>query len=314
MTSKARRCGWLLLAGLLLGQTVLAAKPRTLPLRPVTTTTIWQGENDRALSLPTDVAVGADGVLYVVDSGHDRVVMLDAGGGWLGAFGSSGDGEGQLDGPVGIGIDPASGTVYVADRRNDRLQTFSASGEFLRSLPVEADGKGAAPVDVAVRRDGSELYVSSAAAHRVLVLDPKGELLRQWGEQGDEPGQFHFPASIALAAGRVYVVDVLNARIQSFDRNGGDARPIGKRGGGPGTFFRPKGLAIGADGTLFAGDSFFGVIQAFAPEGEFLYALGGDGKARQLDDPVGMSASGDGLLVVEMLAGRLQRLQLGAAP
>jgi len=47
------------------------------------------------LSLPTDVAVGNDGRVYVVDSGRHRVAFYDGAGQPQGSFGGEGKGDGQ---------------------------------------------------------------------------------------------------------------------------------------------------------------------------------------------------------------------------
>jgi DNA-binding beta-propeller fold protein YncE len=39
-------------------------------------------------------------------------------------WGSEGEGDGQLSGPEGVGVDKESGPVYVADTGNSRIQLF----------------------------------------------------------------------------------------------------------------------------------------------------------------------------------------------
>ena len=271
----------------------------------------WLDAAERPFSLPTDVAAGAGGQLYVVDGGNNRVVSIDATGSVVSAFGSQGRGDAELDAPVGIGID-GKGRVHVADRGNRRIQVFAEDGTYLYPVPLFVDGVRIEPVDVAVNKDGTELFVTSADRHEVIVFDWKGNLLRRWGGRGEEPGQFFHPASIEISAEMVYVVDVLNARVQCFYPDGRVVRVIGTRGAGPGTLFRPKGIAIDTSGRVFVSDSYFGVVQAFEKSGQFLYALGEAGNPDVFRAPVGMAAVEGDLALVEMLGGSLKRLRLGS--
>lgn len=283
------------------------------PIRTIAAQVVaeWLDGAERRFSLPTDVAAGTGGRLYVVDGGNNRVVSIDDTGAVVSAFGRQGRGDAELDGPVGIGID-GKGRVHVADRGNRRIQVFAEDGSYLYPVPLFVDGTRIEPVDVAVNKDGTELFVTSADTHEVIVFDWKGNPLRRWGGRGEEPGQFFHPATIEISAEMVYVVDVLNARVQCFYPDGRVVRIIGKRGAGPGTLFRPKGIAIDTSGRVFVSDSYFGVIQAFEKSGEFLYALGEAGSPQVFRAPVGMAAIEGDLAVVEMLGGSLQRLQLGS--
>jgi DNA-binding beta-propeller fold protein YncE len=267
--------------------------------------------NEQPYALPTDVVAGTGGQLFVVDGGNNRIVSIDETGAVVSAFGSQGRGDAELDGPVGIGID-GKGRVHVADRGNRRIQVFAEDGTYLYPVPLFVDGTRIEPVDVAVNKEGTELYVTAADRHEVIVFDWKGNVLRRWGGRGEEPGQFFHPATIEISAEMVYVIDVLNARVQCFYPDGRVVRVIGKQGAGPGTFFRPKGIAIDSSGRVFVSDSYFGVVQAFEKNGQFLYALGEAGRPTVFRAPVGMTAVEGDLAVVEMLGGSVKRLQLGS--
>ncbi len=81
---------------------------------------------------PTNVALAADGSLYISDGyGNARVHKFSSDGRHLLSWGEPGAGAGQFHLPHGIAVGP-DGTVAVADRENSRLQFFSPAGEFLR--------------------------------------------------------------------------------------------------------------------------------------------------------------------------------------
>jgi len=257
------------------------------------------------LALPTDVEMGRDARLYVVDSGNHRVAVFDSTGTRVAVFGERGEGDGQLELPVGIGLGP-KGEIYVADKGNHRLVLFSPDGRHRRNILLEEDGDEIYPVDVAVSADGRELFVSSNNTHRVVVYSDSGQYLRGWGGEGSDDGQFRYPGIIKIdAAGNVRVVDILNQRIQVFQADGTHVASVGSLGAREGTLFRPKGLALDASGRMYVGDSFTGVVQAFGPDLSFAFALGDEGKPATFETPTGMTIVGSRLYLVEMLAGRV---------
>jgi DNA-binding beta-propeller fold protein YncE len=81
-------------------------------------------------SRPTNVAVDADGNVFVSDTFNDRVEVFDAEGQFIRAFGKPGDGPGYFARPKGIAVD-SDGHVWVADSVQDRVQVFTAEGQLL---------------------------------------------------------------------------------------------------------------------------------------------------------------------------------------
>jgi DNA-binding beta-propeller fold protein YncE len=67
-------------------------------------------------------------MVYVADSGNNRILMFTSSGAYLTQWGTRGTGNGQFNRPYGVAVD-GSGNVYVADTNNNRIQVFG-------SLPV----------------------------------------------------------------------------------------------------------------------------------------------------------------------------------
>ena len=92
------------------------------------------GEGPDTFNQPSDVAVGANGDIFVAD-GHDessnaRIVKFSKDGKFLKAWGKHGSAAGEFEVPHGLAFD-SRGRLFVADRSNNRIQIFDQDGKFL---------------------------------------------------------------------------------------------------------------------------------------------------------------------------------------
>jgi DNA-binding beta-propeller fold protein YncE len=172
---------------------------------------------------PTNVALAADGSLYVTDGyGNARVHKFAPDGRLLFSWGEPGNGPGQFNLPHGIALDGA-GRVYVADRENSRLQLFTPEGRYLaewtdvaRPMQVAIDRRGRVFVAEVGWRAGLFPWqvppTPEPVAARLSVFDPAGRLLARWGGAGDPcaVGNFFAPHDLCLdTRGDVYVGEVV---------------------------------------------------------------------------------------------------------
>ena len=160
--------------------------------------------------------VHAEGVLYVADTHHDRVVLFDTDPflDFRSSFGSRGEGPGQFQNPNGVAI--FGDECFVSDRRNRRIQVFTTDGSFVRAFPTPARNRGGrrGPKALAIDSSGRLLVVE---ADTVAVLTRTGELLQLLPIAGSER-----LTGIALSAtttafvteceqGKVHVLDLLSS-------------------------------------------------------------------------------------------------------
>jgi DNA-binding beta-propeller fold protein YncE len=115
--------------------------------------------------LPTDVAVSENGEIYVVDSKHGEVKILNQSGEFIKKFGENGSGDGQLNLPEGIALDK-EGNVYVCDAMNGRIQKFDPEGNFLAILDAELKRPTSIFID-----SSNKFYVIDAELKQVIKFE-----------------------------------------------------------------------------------------------------------------------------------------------
>ena len=178
------------------------------------------GNGDGQFQLPTDVAIDAEGFVYVSEyNGNDRITKWSANLQFVAQV-SPPDIAGQpLNRPAGIDID-AEQTLWVADACNHRVVRLSLNGDVLAVFGEMGTEPGQLryPYDITVTPEG-ELLVCEYGNSRLQWFDKQGRSLAVWGGPGREIGQLWCPwGAIVGANGRVYVVDSLNSRIQIIQR------------------------------------------------------------------------------------------------
>lgn len=129
------------------------------------------GDADNQFRLPTSCAVSPQGEIFVVDSKHALIKVLDLDGRFLRKFGglsSSRKEPGLLSMPTGISLDAETNLLYVADTGNSRVQVFDTKGKFLRFL--EDPGiRFKAPQGLALS-DSREMAISDPDSDKVWIM------------------------------------------------------------------------------------------------------------------------------------------------
>ncbi len=157
---------------------------------------------------PTNMIIdNSNQILYVSDSGNDRIVIFELVTGstcpsgtdevidgvcFVEEFGTAGTGDGEFDDPKGLAYDSVKDLLYVADSDNDRIQVFEI-------------------VDGNTCPSGTDEIVDGVC------------FVEEFGTTGTGNGQFDTPMGIALDTinDLLVVADSDNDRIQVFDLNSG---------------------------------------------------------------------------------------------
>ena len=182
-----------------------------------------EGRGDGEFLLPTDVAVDAEGFLYVSEyQGNDRITKWkEVISSQLSVFSFVGAlGDRPLDGkrlsrPAGIDIDDEQ-TLWIADACNHRIVRLSLNGELLATFGRfgAEPGELRYPYDLSIAPDGT-VMVCEYEGNRLQWFSKHGTSLRTWGGSGRVPGKLFAPWGATYGpCGKVYVVDSLNSRVQ----------------------------------------------------------------------------------------------------
>ncbi|MBN1343786.1 MAG: NHL repeat-containing protein [Phycisphaerae bacterium] len=268
---------------------------------------------DKAMHLPTDVAVDGRGRVFVADGAADRVVRFSPEGRFESEITEVG-GE-ALCRPVGLTIGQGD-ELWIADTGNHRLVVVAPDGKPVRSLklPKSSSDRATDPTDVGLSPGDKRLYVVDNDNHRVLACDPAEEVWTALGREGRSLGQFEWPFMICAGPnGYVCVTEALGARVQRISPTDRWAGQVGRWGVEVGQLFRPKGVAMDADSRLFVSDSTLGVVQVFATDARLVGVLtDGQGAPVRFVHPMGMCFDKAGrLYVVELEANRVAVVSLG---
>ena len=155
---------------------------------------------------PTNMIIdNSEQMLYVSDTGNDRIVIFELVSGttcpsgteesvdgvcFVDVFGSSGNDEGEFDEPTGLAFDSVKDLLYVADSDNDRIQIFEI-------------------VDGNTCPTATEEIINGVC------------FVEEFGSTGTGNGEFDTPMGIALDTTNdlLFIADSDNDRIQAFDLN-----------------------------------------------------------------------------------------------
>ena len=211
-----------------------------------------EGSGERQFHQPGGIAVGPFGVVYVADTGNDRVQKFDSKGNYLAEVGGFGWEDAQFNEPVGLATVRGL-KIHVADRGNNRIQIFGSHLQLLAVVggrDVESPLPLASLGGIAVSQDG-EIYVSDTDADQVIQISTYKASDRTFGGYGYGSGRLRRPLGIAVGEkGEVYVCDSENGRVAAFDAFGNFTGSLGD-----GSLSEPSGVCLGPKQTLFVADT-----------------------------------------------------------
>lgn len=216
-----------------------------------------------------------DGLLYIADSGNNRIRKIELSSSAVTTF--AGRAQGYVDGtgsdaafasPSGVAV--ANGSLYVADSYNHRIRKIDLASKAVTTFAGQsatgfADATGTAakfyyPYGVAVAN--GFLYVADSYNHRIRKIDLANNAVTTLAGQSsygiaDGTGtaaMFRYPRGLAVADGFLYVADTDNDRIRKIDLETKVVSTVMIN------LNAPKGVAV-SDGILYVSDDYHRIWQ-----------------------------------------------------
>ncbi len=253
-----------------------------------------------SFSNPQGIAIGADGVGYVADTGNHRVRRVEPIG-TIGTFaGNGGDGfsgddgaalDAELSNPSFVAVGP-DGSVYIADDGNHRVRRVGAEG----TITTIAGGGTTGGNQIA----GIPARAAQLGTIGGLAVDKHG---RVYVANDDSIVRIGLDGTATVIAG--------DASTCGFAGDGGPASLA--------LLCQPTGLTLDADGNLYIGDAGNDVIRVVRADGSIDTAAGGGddddtdevpATQARLQNAHGPAVAPDGSLhVVAEGPNRIRRLQ-----
>jgi RHS repeat-associated protein len=297
-----------------------------------------EGTGTSQFKAPSYAAVGK-GLVYVSDTGNNRVQVFNESGKYEKTLGSLGTELGKFKEPEGVAAD-AHSNVYVADSGNKRLELIHI-GEFRKATTVASRpvGLAAGPIYQQGASNVEKVFAAGALANGVAFLCASTEYGSEsmtalascagsFGSEGTGHSQFKGPSGDAYAVkglpelreGYLYVVDTGNDRVQVFHEKDAEGTStyelqFGSKGKGAGQLEEPTGIGLTEPAVesrnAWVADSADNRIEGFGPKGEYLTQFGSLGSGEgQFNHPTGVAVGAEGrLYLVDTGNDRVQEYQ-----
>ena len=123
---------------------------------------------------PRGIAVDLDGLVYVADTGNDRVHKYTSSGVFILEWGITGTGDSEFMIPVDVSVD-SDGNVWVMDNYlyGDRLQKFDPDGNHLLTVNVDEDRSSGIG-------SGNFTYYAAYPGYQIMAHDLDGTAVTSW--------------------------------------------------------------------------------------------------------------------------------------
>ncbi|MDE2141303.1 MAG: tetratricopeptide repeat protein [Elusimicrobia bacterium] len=259
-----------------------------------------------------DMAVDAYGFFYILDGRNGKVIEESPDGLPVGKFGSYGTGVGQMKKAEGVAVTP-DGAVIVLDTGNSRIHRVELTDK-LKTTPLPMNTAAKLTVtgptrDWPVAAEalavlGDEMYAYLPQGGPFAVLGADGKVKSRFGAakgKGDDVTRASGGLAVSKKLG-VYASDTAGSRLQHFSLAGAWQANIGESTGffdsrkKEGRMIRPNGVAINDDGTVYVADTGNQRIDAFSPEGVFVFSIGPKVGNYMLQEPVAVAWDKAGFL------------------
>lgn len=279
------------------------------------------------LNRPLATAAGADGNIYVSDTGNARVLAFNSQGRYIRRIGTD-TRTGRVYAPYGAYVDNKAGRIYVADFTDRAVHAFNLNGKLLFNFPKKPAAKaygedGFTPYGVAEYKN--KIYVTSNDG--IYIFSKSGKLKDKIMGRGIKPrkgrkiGDFNFPNGIVIDQrnGDIYITDVLNRRVKALNNKGTVRWIVGKpdvKAKIRSFFGLPRGITLDpARNYLYITDTFANRIVVLDTKGRLISIIGERGADDgQFNFPEGITFKDGVFYIADRENNRIEALKVNSYP
>jgi DNA-binding beta-propeller fold protein YncE len=307
-----------------------------IPLTYMVKDVITLAGEPKGLALPEDLFVDKNNMLYVADTGNNRIIKMDNEGNVLGYY--TGPEERPFKGPKGVYADDY-GHIYVADTGNQRIVHLASDGKYIEEF-VRPDSE---LLDQHFTFEPSKIYVSPTGyiytmkGQQLMMLDAQNGfrgfigaaevgydftsvLIRMFAseEQKKKVARRMPPPYINFTVGpdeMIYAVtmDYSNGQVKKLNAVGQnilEKQPFGEQTDDQGQHIQPifSDITIDQNGIITVAEERTCKIYQYDQEGHLLTVFGGKGTRKglfQKPSAVDTDSSGN-VYVLDMNANNIQ--------
>ena len=144
----------------------------------------------------SDVAVGPNGEVVIVDDNNNSVVLLDDKLNLLKVIGQ-GSGNSRLVNPHNVAV--TDNVIAVSDWDKHQVKKYSLQGELLSVIGCHGNKNDQFNYPRGLAFNNNKLlYVVDESNYRVQVFQQDDKFAFSFGNRGSNPGQFQYPIRIAI--------------------------------------------------------------------------------------------------------------------
>ncbi len=319
-------------------QNILAAGPLDVAPDPQTDSTF--------LRFPGKVHVHR-GLLYIADSGHNRIVVAGLDGRVEAVVGEGGpgarDGRGDqasFHNPQGLAVGtlPEGGErLYVADTGNHLLRGVDPTTlEVTTVAGTGGKGETAGVPDLSDLRKvplrspwgllsiGHHILIAMAGSHQIWLFDPERGMIGPWAGSGQEDhldgtlqdAALAQPSGLARAGRFLFIADSEVSSIRAIDLDSGAVQTVvgqglfdfGDSDGAPQQVLLQHPLDVTAgDNVLYVADTYNNKIKEIAFGSMLTRVVFGDGRPATMHEPGGVAVANGSVIIADTNNHRLLR-------
>lgn len=261
-----------------------------------------------ALSQPQAFSIDADGNIFVVDTGNNRILKFGKDGDFLHTVGGFGWEQEEFDRPLDISVKSLL-DVFIADYNNERIERYDKDLNFISSFYSDENELGTLqfgfPASVDISKHG-ELFICDNENDRVLKLNSFGDPVVSFGDFNWGEGQLELPVKIEVTVNDlVFVSDQGLNDVVIYDYYGNFVTRFGSK-----ILNKPNGL-VWSRKRLFVADSGNNRIAVFDKNYAPVFFWGAKGnKNGAFDNPVDVAVFRERIYVLDSNNNRIQVFEL----